>query len=242
MTLLPWNRCSFALACAALATAWLLGSAPARAAGMSVPDTMAQRMQGCTACHGKAGVASNQGYFPRIAGKPAAYLYQQLLNFREGRRQNAAMAGLLENLSDAYLREIADYFSALDLPYPAAQTTGAPAAVLARGERLVTQGDAARDVPACTACHGTAMTGRLPATPGLLGLPRDYVVAQLGAWQAGARHAAAPDCMAQVAKRLSLDDIHAVSTWLSSQALPVPYHPAPAATTLLPIACHGGAR
>ena len=28
-------------------------------------------MQACTGCHGKEGVSTNQGYFPRIAGKPA---------------------------------------------------------------------------------------------------------------------------------------------------------------------------
>jgi cytochrome c553 len=36
----------------------------------------------CTLCHGKEGVAGTDGYYPRIAGKPAGYLYQQLLNFR----------------------------------------------------------------------------------------------------------------------------------------------------------------
>ena len=35
-----------------------------------VPDTMAQRVQPCTVCHGPEGRASNAGYFPRIAGTP----------------------------------------------------------------------------------------------------------------------------------------------------------------------------
>ena len=52
----------------------------------TVPDTLQQRLLACTACHGKDGRATSQGYFPRIAGKPAGYLYNQLLNFREGRR------------------------------------------------------------------------------------------------------------------------------------------------------------
>ena len=41
----------------------------------TVPDTIAERVRTCTACHGKEGRATNQGYFPRIAGKPAGYLY-----------------------------------------------------------------------------------------------------------------------------------------------------------------------
>ncbi|MDP3654239.1 MAG: c-type cytochrome [Rhodoferax sp.] len=200
------------------------------AAPHQVPDTMAQRMQACTLCHGKEGVATNQGYFPRIAGKPAGYLYQQLRNFRERRRNYPAMAYLLENMSDAYLLEIAQYFSALDLPYPAPPTTGAAPTVLAAGEQLVLRGDPRRGMAACVSCHGAALTGRLPSTPGLLGLPRDYVVAQMGAWKTGLRRATAPDCMAQVAQRLTPDDLHAVSNWLASQPVPTNSHPAPAET------------
>jgi len=91
---------------------------------------MGQRMQACATCHGKDGRATNIGYFPRIAGKPAGYLYNQLINFRDGRRQNAAMAYLLDHMSDQYLMEIATHFASLDLPYPPAQTTPAPVLAL----------------------------------------------------------------------------------------------------------------
>ncbi len=216
----------------------LVAGAPAAAA--TVPDDMAQRMQACVACHGKEGRATNQGFFPRIAGKPAAYLYNQLVNFREGRRSNATMAYLVDHMSDAYLRDIAGYFAALDLPYPAPQTTGAPAAVLARGEQLVRHGDPQRGIPACAQCHGVAMTGVNPGMPGLLGLPRDYVLAQFGAWRTGLRRAAQPDCMAEVAKRLSSEDVTAAAVWLSSQ--PVPSGPAAAGSlrAKLPLNCGSG--
>jgi cytochrome c553 len=174
-------------------------------------------MKACVACHGQEGRATNQGYFPRIAGKPAGYLYNQLVNFRDGKRQHATMAYLVDHMSDAYLREIAAYFASLDLPYPPPQTTGAPAASLARGEQLVRQGDASRGIPACASCHGEAMTGVVPAMPGLLGLPRDYILAQFGAWRNGVRRAAAPDCMGEIARRLSPEDVSAMATWLSSQ-------------------------
>ncbi|RYZ07310.1 MAG: c-type cytochrome [Comamonadaceae bacterium] len=213
---------------------------PATAA--TVPDDMAQRMQACVACHGKEGRATNQGFFPRIAGKPAGYLYEQLVNFREGRRKNATMASMVDHMSDAYLREIAAYFAALDLPYPPAQTTGAQSAVLARGEQLVRQGDTQRGIPACAQCHGAAMTGVNPGMPGLLGLPRDYLLAQFGAWRTGQRRASAPDCMAEVAKRLGADDVTAAAIWLSSQ--PVSSGPAPAGSlpAKLPLTCGSGVR
>ena len=49
-------------------------------------DTMAQRTLACTACHRPQGRAAADGYYPRLAGKPAGHLYNQLLNFWEKRR------------------------------------------------------------------------------------------------------------------------------------------------------------
>ena len=212
----------------ALATTVLACAALSSAVAAAPPDTLAQRMKACVACHGQEGRATASGYFPRIAGKPAGYLYNQLRNFRDGQRENATMAWLLAHMSDAYLREIADYFASLELPYPPPQTTNAPAATLARGEQLVRQGDAVRGLPACASCHGAAMTGVAPAMPGLLGLPRDYLLAQFGAWRSGLRRAAAPDCMGEVARRLSEEDVTAMAVWLSSQ--PVPQGATPAAS------------
>ncbi len=203
-----------------LATLLTLTLAAPDGKAASFEDTMAQRTLACTACHGDQGRAGPDGYYPRLAGKPAGYLYNQLVNFRDGRRHYALMTGLIDPLNDAYLREIADYFSSLDLPYPKPKPTAASAAVLARGEVLAKKGDAASRIPACAQCHGTALTGVAPNMPGLLGLPLDYLNAQLGGWQTGQRHASAPDCMAQVAKKLGDADINAVAHWLSSQPVP----------------------
>ncbi len=183
-------------------------------------DSMAQRALACTACHGAQGRAGPDGYYPRLAGKPAGYLYRQLRNFREGRRHYAPMTSLLDTLDDAYLQELASYFSALSLPYPAPRPSASSAQELEQARRLVQQGDAARGLPACTQCHGLLLTGVNPATPGLLGLPADYLNAQLGGWQTGQRHADAPDCMAHIARLLSANETSAIARWLSAQALP----------------------
>jgi cytochrome c553 len=188
--------------------------------------TMEERTRACTACHGEQGRAGPDGYYPRLAGKPAGYLYNQLKNFQQGRRHYAPMAYLIAPLSDEYLRAMADYFSSLHVAYPAPITASAPADVLARGKTLVLQGDARRDIPACVQCHGDALTGVQPATPGLVGLPRDYLNAQLGGWQTGQRKAHAPDCMSDIAKKLSDADINAASQWLASQPVPSNSRPA----------------
>lgn len=221
---------SVALSLAAAAT-------PTRAAPARLEDSMAQRLAACTVCHGKEGRAAPDGYYPRLAGKPAGYLLNQLQNFRDGRRRYGPMVAMVDLLPDAYLHEIATHFAGLDLPYAAAPGATEPPAVLARGRQLARQGDPARQLPACSACHGGALTGLQPATPGLLGLPRDYLVGQLGAWTTGLRHAHAPDCMAQVAQRLTGADVTAVSAWLASQPVPTPARAAEPSGQALPLRC-----
>lgn len=218
----------------------LLACLPAIAAP-PFENTMAQRTLACTACHGQEGVARPDGYYPRIAGKPAGYLYNQLLNFRDGRRHYGLMTGLLDPLSDAYLLEIAEHFAALDLPYAAPSPPKVPQEMLARGRVLALEGDARRQVPACAQCHGAALTGALPNIPGLLGLPRDYLSAQMGAWRTGQRRAHAPDCMADIAKTLTPQDLASVAGWLAAQ--PLPADPKPVARLPQPptIACGSAA-
>jgi cytochrome c553 len=241
MTIDRWARVGrwrTTLAGCALVLAGVAAAGFARAAA-PFEDTIAQRVLACTGCHGREGRAAADGYYPRIAGKPAGYLFNQLRNFRDERRHYELMNGLLALLDDAYLREIADHFASLDLPYPAPLAPVASAALRDAGEALVRRGDSVRRLPACIECHGAQMTGRAPFIPGLLGLPRDYVNAQLGAWRSGQRRAEPPDCMAQIAQRLSPEDIGAVSAWLAAQ--PVPAHAAATAEApaALPLACGG---
>jgi len=204
-----------------------------------VPDTLAQRALACTGCHGKEGRAAPDGYYPRLAGKPAGYLYNQLLNFRDGRRDYGLMSELIAPLSDAYLKELAGHFAALDLPYAPPQPPALTAPELARAEKLVRSGDTARKLPACTACHGERLTGTQPAVPGLLGLSRDYLNGQLGAWRSGQRRTQAPDCMATIAKALTEAEINALTHYLAGRPLPADPHAAAAPPGPAPMRCGG---
>lgn len=211
----------------------LFGFSPAHAAdaaAQSSPDTASldsieQRVKPCTACHGNEGRATREGYFPRIAGKPAGYLFNQLLNFREGRRHFPMMTYMAQLQTDAYLRELADYFGALRVSYAPPHPSNATAAVLERGRELVMEGDRTLNIPPCNSCHGRRLLGVSPAVPGLLGVSQDYLTAQLGAWREGVRAAAAPDCMGELVRRMRADDLNAATTWLASQAVTEPAEP-----------------
>ena len=206
----------------------------------AVPDTLEQRVVACAVCHGKKGEGLRDNeYYPRIAGKPGGYLYTQLVNFRERRRHSPVMNHMVAYLSDDYLHEIAKYYAGLPPVFPPA-VPSPPGPVLARGEALMTRGDAARKIPACVECHGKSLTGMNPAIPALIGLDAQYIAAQMGAWRNKTRRAKTPDCMADIASLLVPGDISAVTAWLAVQAPTAQSAaPLPAGSLKLPMECGG---
>jgi cytochrome c553 len=227
---------------AGLAFVLACGLARAQADTAAVPafeelDSMEARVQGCTTCHGQQGQGTSSDYFPRIAGKPAGYLFNQLRAFRDGSRRYAPMNYLVAYLTDDYLREMARYFAAVRPPFRTPTPSALPQAQLEHGRALVEHGDPNRQIPACMACHGTRLTGMVPGIPGLVGLRPNYIAAQLTRWRAGERRAAAPDCMHRIATRLQEGDIQSLAGYLG--ALAPPADPAPDArnTVRMPLTC-----
>jgi cytochrome c553 len=214
----------------------------ARAQDASVPsfktiDSIEARAQGCVTCHGQSGQGTQNGYFPRIAGKPAGYLYNQLIAFRDGTRRYPPMNYLVAYLPDAYLKEMAQHFAAQRPAFEAKEAPNVSPAVIERGKAIATKGDPARQVPACVACHGEGLTGMEPGIPGLVGLRGAYVTAQLTRWRVGDRRAAEPDCMKRIATRLSESDVAAVSAWLAMQEAPKDASPESSNLVRMPLSC-----
>ena len=218
------------LGCTGLTTS-MAAAAPARL------DSLEQRVQPCMACHGEEGRATSEGFYPRIAGKPAGYLFNQLVNFRTGRRHFPMMVYMTMLQQVPYLEEMAGYFAAQHLPYPPPSPPPASSDVLERGHTLVFDGDPRRGVPSCRTCHGTRLLGVEPDVPGLLGLSRDYLVAQLTGWRVGTRSARPPDCMAEVVRRLGGADVNAATAWLASQPVPVDAQPDTTFASPPPLQC-----
>lgn len=223
--------------------AWL-GACSMLFAGLAIgqsPDIeMRERLAACASCHGESGEgAEGSQYAPHLAGKPAAYLFEQLRGFRDGGRQHVQMAWLVRHLDDSYLREIGAWYAGLPPKTAPAEALAARVerAGDARARRLVQQGDPARGLHACTSCHGADLVGLEPGVPALVGLPAEYVVAQFGAWRTGVRSAAAPDCMADIAHALEPSEIRAIAEWLAGQGHSEPRHPAPEGSFTLPEAC-----
>lgn len=205
----------FALMLLTMMTGWANADEPAMS---EIPDTLEERVKPCIICHRDADRIDRDAYFPRIAGKPAGYLFNQLRNFRDGRRFYQPMAILLENMTDEYMDEIAHYFAALPTTYPVPVAHALSPAESHAVETLMYSGDAERDLPACSACHGEALMGVQPYIPGLLGLPHAYVAAQFGGWRnGGIMRGQIPDCMSEIAKKLTQEEVNALAIWLPSR-------------------------
>ena len=168
------------------------------------------KAQACVACHGADGNSANSG-FPSLAGQVPGYIAGQLAAFKSGKRANAIMMGLAQPLS---AEDMAD----LDAWY--ASQTIAPRsisedqlALASEGESLYRGGSAELAVPACMACHGPAGRGMPSNYPRVAGQWPEYLEGQLLAFKSGER---AGKIMGPIAHRLSAQQIHALSVYMSA--------------------------
>ena len=188
----------------------LLFTIPAFAAGDAAAGQGKSAV--CAACHGADG-NSIVPIWPKLAGQNAAYLERQLLLIKDGSRPVPEMAGIVMGLSDQDMADLAAWF--------ASQTTS-PAtsdeSLVAVGKRLSQAGNAATDVPACMACHGTAGAG-MPLTgyPALAGQHSAYTEKMLKGFRSGSTWGEDDDSskiMVDVTNRLTDAQITAVANYM----------------------------
>jgi cytochrome c553 len=170
----------------------------------------------CMACHGDDGGGQAAADNPRLAGLDADYLRKQLDDFASGTRASAVMQATATALGEDERQALAMYYSKLPLT-PTKPAIPPPADGV--GAELATRGRWASNVPACVQCHGPAGVGVGAHFPPLAGQPATYIVAQLKAWQRGARHNDPLQLMQHLSGALSEQDIHAVADWFAAQPL-----------------------
>ena len=68
--------------------------------------------RGCIGCHGADG-RSVVATYPSLKGKSADVIRQSLTDYRSGARQNQVMNAMAAGLSDADIRNLADYIGSL---------------------------------------------------------------------------------------------------------------------------------
>jgi cytochrome c553 len=173
--------------------------------------TESAAIRNCTWCHG----TSAQGYTPapRLAGQRSKYIENQLVSFSEHLRDNPFsqqyMWGAAANLNPRIAHELAAYFARLP---PRAADDG-DWELVAFGRTIYQEGIPDANVVACVACHGPNAEG-VRDIPRLGGLAYSYLKRRLEEWGEGYNVAVKPP-MPHIASKLSLDQIEALSSYLS---------------------------
>ena len=161
----------------------------------------------CAACHGVDG-NSVISLNPKLAGQLPEYLLKQLTNFKEGKRANAVMTGMVANLTPDEMKNLANYFSTQKITLAKAKSNGAGSL----GEKIYRGGIAASGVPACASCHGANGAGIPKQFPRLASQHADYNLAQLRAFRLGER-ANAP-MMMTIAAKMTDAEMQAVADYM----------------------------
>lgn len=164
----------------------------------------------CIECHVPTDPATAQpgdGLHPLLDGQSPGYLAKQMRDFRSGAREHAVMTLIARNLEDGDLADILAWYATK--PWRAG-TSGA-------AEHLYLEGDPARGVAPCAACHGGAGQGpATPETPRLAGQDAAYLAAQMARWRSGDRHNGPDGTMAAATRALGDAEIRALARGIAS--------------------------
>jgi len=178
----------------------------------------------CMACHGKNGARAIQQY-PDIAGLDAGYIRAQVKDILSQKRQGSpdkltghpraeSMRGSLVTadgemrISDDEIKILADWLSKLDPAGPQVHDPALSAERLAAGAAAYKKGK-------CRTCHGVDGNKPLKGYPRLAGQKAAYLAAQMIDIRDGARKNGRARMMLPFVKRLSDEEIGALSDYLS---------------------------
>ena len=180
----------------------------------------------CAACHGLDGNPTDAQY-PRLAGMPERYIAHQLELIKGGQR-TGGMAAVMKPFADALsaqdMRDLGAYFATQKAGAGVADDTAIADGpnkgmkFYEVGERLYHQGDVARGIPACMACHGPSGGGNPgPAFPALAGQQSAYAQRRLEEYRTGTTTQTDPhlfNIMANVAKPLTDEEIRSLASYV----------------------------
>ncbi len=133
----------------------------------------------CIGCHGITGYRASfpEVYrVPRVSGQGAKYIVSALTAYQKGDRRHPTMRGIVDNLNEQDIADVAAYYEAhgkLDaapLPAKAAEGNARVAALLKKG--------------ACVTCHGENFSKPIdPSYPKIAGQYADYVFVALKSYK-----------------------------------------------------------
>lgn len=163
----------------------------------------------CIACHGIDGNSSIPAN-PNLSAQHAGYITKQLMQFKNGERENAVMKGMVASLSEEDMVNLGFYFEQQKQKLLTASSNGKNSL----GEKIYRAGVASKNIPACASCHGPAGHGIPDLYPRLNSQHADYTVSQLNAFRLEKRMNDNAMMMRTIAQKLTEKEMSAVADYI----------------------------
>lgn len=166
----------------------------------------------CQGCHGEDGMSAATS-FPRLAGQYAGYIRKQIIDYQKELRKDDTMSGMAATITEKQdLEDIAAYFASQK------PMQGEKAGEANIGKNIYLNGNSVTNLYGCVNCHGEDGKGKSPNNsvfPVVGGQHKDYLVKQLNDFRSGTRSNDPAGMMGDIAKKMTNDEIDAVSEYLS---------------------------
>ena len=164
----------------------------------------------CAKCHGDAGVSDDPDDV-NIAGMSASYIFKQLKDFQDKKRDDKDMYKKVKKLDDSQLADLSAWFANQEPAKPAADRT-----MTAEVRKLIIHGDPERLLKACSACHGRKGRGGQFDHPALTGQNKTYLIDMMTAFQDGDRTNDIYSRMRYVSEVLTEQEIEALAGYYAA--------------------------
>jgi cytochrome c553 len=207
MKLFQIVRCALLVACAATQSVSAQDVKGNPAAGE-------KKAAQCIGCHGIQGYRASFPEIyrvPMIFGQSEKYIVSALGGYKRGERKHPTMRGVVDNLSDQDIADLAMYYASTKTPSHAPSASGNPVDSQA-AMALVQKGG-------CVACHGENFSKPVdPAYPKIAGQYADYLAVALKSYkvEGGTVVGRANPIMGGMVKQFSNDELRLIANYVAS--------------------------
>lgn len=162
----------------------------------------------CAKCHGDTGI-SDEDDTPSIAGQVASYNFKQMMDYKDGTRDEKTMTKRVRDLSPQDISDLSAWYA-----------TQKPEPSLSKGKNpplLVTTGDMKRLLIACGTCHGKEGKGYGYESPALTGQKRTHFIDIMMAFKDGDRENDHYRRMRFIASQLTEKEIETLADYYAAK-------------------------